>query len=214
MFEGKKMPRCHNCGREADPVFVCAGCESVIYCCEQCQSENWLRHRTDCERVKSLPISSEDHLGLKVGRLQIHLTIPEIMEEIFKSMARCAKLHNVQGMEKEVTEIDAKLNKLYNKLRKRMQSKFKSQEAGRVNVLLFDIHSQTMLRDSPDRESKIAARVQDLLGFLNRIAPGADFAPASDGSQLVIGLVGRDEVISAREGKNLGRRIVKWATKV
>ena len=47
----EKMERCCGCQREFLKKLMkkCDGCESVVYCSEQCQINNWLCHQSNCE---------------------------------------------------------------------------------------------------------------------------------------------------------------------
>ena len=89
-------------------LFKCAGCHAITYCSQECQAEDWSRHRSNC-----VPVMVTDYEGK--GRGLVAARDIKMGELIFKENY-VIKLDNLdQGDIKNIDSIFEQLNKLPDK---------------------------------------------------------------------------------------------------
>ena len=47
--EVKEGQACAKCGK-SHSTMICSACRNVVYCSQDCQREDWKRHKKDCRR--------------------------------------------------------------------------------------------------------------------------------------------------------------------
>ena len=62
--------------------FVCTGCRSAHYCCEQCQKSDWKKHRMLCNTISGMAKERDKKIDENCS-LVSHVT-PKVKQELIR----------------------------------------------------------------------------------------------------------------------------------